>query len=45
VSLAGNLDAPENWYGGFYELAICLEVVLGVVDFEVAVPRLIPALR
>ena len=24
MSLAGNLDAPENWYGGFYELAICL---------------------
>lgn len=24
MSLAGNLDVPENWYGGCYELAICL---------------------
>ncbi|HZX03120.1 hypothetical protein [Kribbella sp.] len=24
MSLARNLGVPENWYGGFYELAICL---------------------
>jgi hypothetical protein len=24
MSLARDLDSPENWHGGFYELAICL---------------------